>query len=104
MKRGRFDESIELYQKALSIDPNFVASYIGIGNDYQFMGRPEDARAAFTQDRYGRPQYRRASSRALLDGGLLRSGWRDRQGDWRDQGRSTRSPKRSTTARRCPAT
>ena len=49
MKRGRFEESIKMYQKALSIDSNFVASYIGIGNDYQFMGRPEDARAAFTK-------------------------------------------------------
>jgi tetratricopeptide (TPR) repeat protein len=49
MKRGRFEESIKSYQKALSIDPNFVASYIGIGNDYQFMGRSEDARAAFTK-------------------------------------------------------
>ncbi|HEY7056619.1 MAG TPA: tetratricopeptide repeat protein, partial [Vicinamibacterales bacterium] len=38
MKRGRFDESIKSYEKALSIDPNFVASYIGIGNDYLFMG------------------------------------------------------------------
>ena len=49
MKRGRFDESIASYQKALSIDPNFVASYVGIGNDYLFMGRPDDARAAFTK-------------------------------------------------------
>jgi tetratricopeptide (TPR) repeat protein len=47
MKMGRFDESIKMYQKALSIDPNFVASYIGIGNDYLFMNRPEDARASF---------------------------------------------------------
>ena len=72
MKRGRFDESITSYRKALSIDPNFVASYIGIGNDYLFMGRLRRCACGIHQDRHGRPQYRRASSRALLDGGLLR--------------------------------
>jgi tetratricopeptide (TPR) repeat protein len=44
MKVGRFDESIAGYQKALAIDPNFVASYIGIANDYMFSGRGGDAR------------------------------------------------------------
>jgi tetratricopeptide (TPR) repeat protein len=33
MKTGRFEESIKNYEKALAVDPNFVASYIGIGND-----------------------------------------------------------------------
>ena len=33
MKMGRFDESIKSYQKALSFDRNFIASYIGMGND-----------------------------------------------------------------------
>jgi tetratricopeptide (TPR) repeat protein len=47
MKMGRFDESIAMYQKALSLDPNFVASYVGIGNDHLCAGRPTDARAAF---------------------------------------------------------
>ena len=49
MKMGRFDESIKTYQKALSLDPNFVASHVGIGNDYLAMGRPADARAAFAK-------------------------------------------------------
>ena len=49
MKRGRFDESIASYKKALSIDPNFVASHIGIGNDYLYMGRSDEARAEFTK-------------------------------------------------------
>src|SRR6185436_16674608 len=39
MKMGRFDDSIANYRKALSLDPNFVASYIGIGNDQVFMGK-----------------------------------------------------------------
>jgi tetratricopeptide (TPR) repeat protein len=49
MKRGRFQESIAQYEKALSIDPNFVASYIGIGNNHIFMGHPDQARAAFAK-------------------------------------------------------
>jgi tetratricopeptide (TPR) repeat protein len=49
MKMGRFDESIKAYEKALSLDPNFVASYIGIGNDHLFAGRPDQARAAFAR-------------------------------------------------------
>jgi tetratricopeptide (TPR) repeat protein len=44
MKVGRFDESIRSYEKALEIDRNFVASYIGIGNDQIFQGKGEAAR------------------------------------------------------------
>jgi tetratricopeptide (TPR) repeat protein len=49
MKMGRFDDSINAYQKALSKDPNFVASYIGIGNDYLYKGDTEKARSAFAK-------------------------------------------------------
>ena len=49
MKVGRFDESIKMYEKALSIDRNFVASHVGIGNNYLAMGKPEAARAAFAK-------------------------------------------------------
>jgi len=49
MKRGRFEESIKNYEKALSVDRNFVASYIGIGNDRVFMGQPEEARKAYAR-------------------------------------------------------
>lgn len=49
MKMGRFDESIGMYQKALSIDPNVVASYVGIGNKHLCGGRPDEARAAFAK-------------------------------------------------------
>jgi tetratricopeptide (TPR) repeat protein len=47
MKMGRFDESIAMYKKALAIDGNFVASYIGIGNDQLFKGQPAAARETF---------------------------------------------------------
>src|SRR6202008_4936813 len=49
LKIGRFDESIKMYEKALSIDPNFVNSYVGIGNDYLGMGKTEQARTAFAK-------------------------------------------------------
>ncbi len=44
MKTGKFNESIESYQKALTINPNFVASHIGIATDLNFLGQYEDAR------------------------------------------------------------
>jgi tetratricopeptide (TPR) repeat protein len=44
MKRGRFSESIAQYQKALSVNANFVASYIGIANNQIFLGKPSEAR------------------------------------------------------------
>jgi tetratricopeptide (TPR) repeat protein len=49
MKVGRFAESIKMYEKALAIDPNFVASYVGIGNDHLYMGHPDQARATFAK-------------------------------------------------------
>jgi tetratricopeptide (TPR) repeat protein len=49
MKMGRFDESVKLYEKALTLDSNFVASHIGIGNNHLAAGRPEQARAAFAR-------------------------------------------------------
>jgi tetratricopeptide (TPR) repeat protein len=49
MKTGRFRESIVQYDKALSINPNFANSYVGIGNDYIFLGEPVQARNSFTK-------------------------------------------------------
>jgi tetratricopeptide (TPR) repeat protein len=49
MKAGRFRESIVQYGKALSLNPNFANSYIGIGNDYIFLGEPIQARNSFTK-------------------------------------------------------
>jgi tetratricopeptide (TPR) repeat protein len=44
MKTGRFDESIEQYSRALEIDPNFVASHLGIATNLNFMGQHAAAR------------------------------------------------------------
>jgi tetratricopeptide (TPR) repeat protein len=49
MKMGRFEDSIKNYEKALAIDKNFVASWVGIGNNYMFMGQGEKAREAFAK-------------------------------------------------------
>ena len=49
MKMGRFDESMAMYHKALAIDANFVASYIGIGNDQLFKGQPAASRETFAK-------------------------------------------------------
>ena len=49
MERGRFEESIKAYKKALAVDRNFIASYIGIGNDQILLGRGEAARATFAK-------------------------------------------------------
>ena len=40
---GKFDDSIAQYRKALSIDPNFVASHFGISADLLYMGKPAQA-------------------------------------------------------------
>ena len=45
MKMGKYDESIEFYRKALALDPNFVASHIGIASNLNFKGQHEAARA-----------------------------------------------------------
>jgi tetratricopeptide (TPR) repeat protein len=49
MKMGRFSESIQQYENALAINPNFANSYIGIGNDYIFLGQSIQARNSFTK-------------------------------------------------------
>ena len=49
MKMGRFEDSIKNYEKALALDKNFVASWVGIGNDHMFMGHGEQARQAFAK-------------------------------------------------------
>lgn len=46
MKLGRFDESIENYERALEANANFTASYIGIANNHMFAGRGDQAREA----------------------------------------------------------
>ena len=44
MKEGKYEESIVQYRKALSIDPNFVASFLGISTNDNYLGKYEDAR------------------------------------------------------------
>jgi tetratricopeptide (TPR) repeat protein len=49
MRMGHYEKSIVSYEKALSIDPKFVASYIGIGTNQMFMDEFEDARLTFSR-------------------------------------------------------
>lgn len=46
MKMGRFQDSISMYERALTIDPHFVTSHVGICNNRIFMGDFSGARAA----------------------------------------------------------
>ena len=45
MRTGRFDESIVQYKKALSVDPNFGGSCVGIASDLMFQGKHKAATA-----------------------------------------------------------
>lgn len=49
MKEGRYEESIVQYKKALQIDPNFVASHTGIANNYNYLGKYNEARNQLEQ-------------------------------------------------------
>lgn len=44
MKTGRYQESIDNYEKALAISPTFAASHIGIATNLNFLGKHEMAR------------------------------------------------------------
>ncbi len=43
MKMGRFDESIQNYSKALSLDPHFFSSYRGIAADLMYQDKHKEA-------------------------------------------------------------
>jgi tetratricopeptide (TPR) repeat protein len=47
MKAGRFEESIDYYEKALEVEETFVPSYAGIGLNQILMGDPDAARRTF---------------------------------------------------------
>ena len=49
LKMGKFDESIAQYRKALSIDPNFIASHSGISADLMYQNKPAEASAELQQ-------------------------------------------------------
>jgi len=44
MKMGEYGQSIETYYEALNIDPNFVASHIGIATNLNYLGKHKAAR------------------------------------------------------------
>ncbi|HVO74323.1 MAG TPA: tetratricopeptide repeat protein [Ignavibacteriaceae bacterium] len=44
MKEGKYEESIQQYKKALSVDSNFVPSFVGIATNYNFLGKHDEAR------------------------------------------------------------
>jgi len=43
LKEGKFDQSIENYNKALAKDPNFISSKQGIAFNHIYMGQPDQA-------------------------------------------------------------
>ncbi len=45
MKMGRFQESISEYRRALSIDPNFINSRMGVAANLTYLGKPDEASA-----------------------------------------------------------
>ena len=49
MKIGKFDESITQYRKALAVDPSFIASLSGIGDNLMFKGDFVKARETYEQ-------------------------------------------------------
>ncbi|MFY9683563.1 MAG: tetratricopeptide repeat protein [Candidatus Sulfotelmatobacter sp.] len=44
---GNFERSLKHYQAALSIDPDFVTSQVGLGDTYALMGNQEQARVEY---------------------------------------------------------
>ena len=49
LKKGEFEKSIESYQRALALDPGFVASYIGIASNYCYLNQHQAARDELQQ-------------------------------------------------------
>ncbi len=49
MKMGRYDESIASYKEALTQNPHFVASFIGIATNLVFKGVHQEARAVLQE-------------------------------------------------------
>jgi tetratricopeptide (TPR) repeat protein len=47
MKTGKFDESIKQYNRALVIDPTFINSYRGIGNNFVYKSEFAKARESY---------------------------------------------------------
>jgi tetratricopeptide (TPR) repeat protein len=46
---GNFESSLQHYQTALKIDPDFVTSQVGLGDTYALMGNQEQARVEYAK-------------------------------------------------------
>ncbi|MCF7823214.1 MAG: tetratricopeptide repeat protein [Candidatus Marinimicrobia bacterium] len=57
LEMGRYRESIEYYRQALALDSTFVASYLGIASNYNFLGESENARLELEKGRLVAPNY-----------------------------------------------
>jgi tetratricopeptide (TPR) repeat protein len=44
---GQPERALPLYERAVSLDPDFAQGHTGLGNLYQRLGRPQDALAQF---------------------------------------------------------
>lgn len=44
LKMGKFEESLESYKRAISIDPYFVFSYLGLATNFNMLGKHIEAR------------------------------------------------------------
>lgn len=75
MKMGRFDDSIRSYEKALAVDKNFVASYLGIGLDQIYKGQPAQARDTFAR-----------LEKVARNGGEKRAAYAQEAFSWVDEG------------------
>ncbi len=49
LKQGEYELSIESYSRALSLDPGFIASYIGIASNLCYLGKHDEARNELQQ-------------------------------------------------------
>lgn len=47
LKMGRFQDSLAQYAKALAINPDFLASHLGRGADFMYMGKSAEAASEF---------------------------------------------------------
>ncbi len=47
LKQGKFEKSVEAYQKSIKMDPGFLMSYNGMGTNYILMQEPEKAMQIF---------------------------------------------------------
>lgn len=59
---GRYEEAIEAYKQALTLNPKYVAAQVSLGDAYQQLGRNEEAVVAYKQALKLKPNDADASS------------------------------------------